>query len=91
MSALEKVLTWPARDLDLVLQGRLDQHAQKVVVLQDGTAGKDRTGDLDLVLRKDVDQRGRRPVGVGQALGQDSAHVALGLTRQGGEDFAQNR
>ena len=41
--------------------------------------------------REDVDQRRRSPVGAGQPLGQDLAHVALGLTRQGEEDLAQHR
>jgi hypothetical protein len=75
-----------AGDLDLVLQRGLDQQADQVVVLQDRAAGDDRAGDLDLVQRQDVDQGRRRPGGVGQALGQAGADVALGLDHQGHED-----
>jgi hypothetical protein len=56
------------------------------VVLQDRAAGDDRAGDLDLVEGQDVDQGGRRPGGVGQALGQAGADVALGLDDQAHED-----
>ena len=80
-----------AGDGDLMLQGRLNQDADQVCVLQQGTGGEDRRCDLDLVQRQHVDQGGRRPVDLRQSLGQDFSHIPLSLTRQGQEDFTEHR
>ena len=75
-----------ARDLDLMLDGGLDQHPDQVLVLEQRALGDDRTGDLDLVQRQDVDERRRRPLGLGQTLGQGQADVALHIADDGEED-----
>ena len=51
----------PARDLDLVLDRRLDQQADQVGVLEHRAGGDDRPGDLDLVEGQHVDQGRRAP------------------------------
>ena len=79
------------RHLDLVLQRRLDQQADQVLVLQQRTGGDDRPGDLDVVAGQGLDQPRRRPVGAGQPLGQPRADVALGLADQGQEDAPRPR
>jgi hypothetical protein len=78
-----------ARNLDLVLDGGLDQQADEVVLLEHRTGGDDRPGDLNLVEGQHIDQGGRRPVGGGELLGQAAADVALGLDHQLHEDRGQ--
>ena len=80
-----------ASNLDLVLQGGLHEKPDQVVVLQHRAARDDRPGDFDLVQGHDVDQGGGRPFGVGQALGEASPDIALGLDHQGHEDGVQQR
>ena len=80
-----------AGDLDLVLDGGLDQDAQQVLIAEQGAGGDDRAGDLDLVEGQHIDQGQRCPVGAGQAFGQGFANVMLGLARQGHENLGQDR
>jgi hypothetical protein len=67
----------------------LDEDPDEVRILEDGAAGDDRPGDLDVVEGQDVDQRRGRPVGGGDLLGQPETDVELGLEDQVEEDLGQ--
>ena len=75
-----------AGHLDLMLDGGLDQQADQILVVQQGAGGDDGAGDLDVVEGQDIDQGGRRPVHMGQLLGQAAADIPFGLDHQAHED-----
>jgi hypothetical protein len=95
LALLDDGVDHPARqvrttgDLDLVLQGRLDQDPQQVVLRQDGRRGDHRARNLDLVQRQDGDKAVRCPAGTAQSLGQATAQVPFRRADQVKEDVLQ--
>ncbi len=69
-----------------MLDGRLDQEADEVGILQHRARGDHRAGDLDLVERQDIDQRRRRPFGGGELVGESLTDFAFGAGDQPQED-----